>query len=372
LTGPFKTESARWSQAASAMEKQINATGGIRGRQVKFPTYDCRYDVAVSTSILNQLINQKPKAPIFSGYIGHFFVASLPKMSQPGYRVPILAPASYEMFVNPPNWAFCFGILYAQSFGGFLDWQLQSWKEKRPIKAAFYTLDSPGGREPLKVKPYLESRGIEVVAVEFTKPNPVDITQIMMRYQQTQPDFIYCIAPVGAIAKLFNEVKKRKLKTKLVIPAFVTFGMLEKFVDKETLEGHYQSCAFNTYLDDEAPGIKAANELFKKYVPELGHPESIDMWSLGTTMLAKEVLERAYDQVGSWDKVDGDLAYKILENGKFSLGGITSDLEFSPTKRIGNNAFKVLQYRGGQAVDASGWLPISPGLKEDVLFKAKK
>ncbi len=373
LTGPFKTESARWSAVATLLEKDINASGGIRGRQIKCTTYDTRYDIAAATSILDRIVNMEQKPPIICAYIAHIIIAGLPKMAQEGYRIPMLAPAAYEAWAYPPNWVFHFGILYAQSFGGFVDWHLKSWKQKRPIKVAFFIINSPGGRESLKVTPYFKKIGVDVVATEFTPPNPVDITQSMMRFQQTQPDFVYCIAPVGAVAKLFNETSKRKLKYKIVIPAFVTYGMLEKYVPKKVLEGHYQASAFNSPNDLSAPGVKKIDDLVKKNAPELMPIGSVDYWSAGNVLLAKDVLERAYDKFGSWDKVTGEAVYDILNNGEFSTGGITSELKFTPTRRIGNEAFKVLQYKGGKVVDASGWLPIPKALSEEVFIqKASK
>jgi ABC-type branched-subunit amino acid transport system substrate-binding protein len=271
--------------------------------------------------------------------------------------------------VKNPGWTFTFGILYEQSFGGFIDYQLKHWKEKRPIRVAYYTLNTVGGREPFKVNPWLESRGVKVVATEFTQPVPVDITKIMMRFQQTKPDFIYGICPVTAFAKLITELKKRNLKSKVIFPSFVPFSETLKYVDKAAMEGHYSASGYNTYLDVASPQIKLMNELFKKHIPEMMPPNTKDMWTWGHIVVAKSVLEMTYDKMGSWDKITGETVYEVMnEGGKIPTGGITSDLTFSPTKRIGNNAFKILQCRDGKPADVAGWLPFPKGLSEGELF----
>ena len=372
LTGPYKSESAEWAKVFEVLQKQLNDQGGIKGRQVSLKAYDCRYDVGVSTSILNRLVNLDPKPPLICGSIGPFFVASVKKMPEPGYRIPLMAPAAYEAFVQNPSWTFCFGVLYYQSLGTFLDWAQKNWKEKRPIRLAFYTLNTPGGREPLNIKPWLEKRGIELVAEEYTEPVPVDITSIMMRFQQTQPDFIYGITPVAAFAKLLTELERRNMKSKLVLPGFMPFSMLLKYVDKKTLEGHYQACAFNTYMDESSPGVKKMNDLFKENLKDLWPPDTGDMWAYGHVMVAKALLEKAVEKYGSWDKVNGESMYELLNSGvEVSTGGIVSDLQWNPQRRIGNKAIKILQCQNGEAIDVAGWLPFAQGLSEEELFRQK-
>ncbi|RJQ86927.1 MAG: ABC transporter substrate-binding protein [Desulfobacteraceae bacterium] len=371
MTGPYKSESTGWVKIFQVLEKDINEKGGIAGRKVILKPYDCRYDVGVSTSILGRLINLTPKPAVIGGSIGPFFVASAKKMPEPDYRIPLLAPAAYEAFVKEPSWIFSFGALYYQSLGTFLDWVQKNWKEARPIRLAFYTLNTPGGREPMRLKPWLEQKGIEVVAEEFVDPVPVDITSIMMRFQQTKPDFIYGITPVSAYTKLLTEMERRNMRSKLILPGFMPFSLVLKYVDKKTLEGHYQVSAFNTYLDESSPGIKSMNELFKKNeaLKDLWPPDTGDMWAYGHVMVAKALLEKAVEKYGSWDKVTGETIFEMLNSGvEVDTGGIVSHLKWNAQRRVGPSAIKILQCQNGEPVDMAGWMPFSKGLSEEEFF----
>jgi ABC-type branched-subunit amino acid transport system substrate-binding protein len=362
LTGPYKTTAAIMAKVAKAQENYINETGGIRGRKVNLEIFDCRFDVGVSTSLLNRFVALDPKPPLIWGGVGPFAIAAHKKMPEPGYRIPVISPAAYTQLVQPPMWFFSTGTLYTQNFGTFIDWILRNWKEKRAIRVAFFNITGPGGQEALRVKPYLEKRGVEVVAEEYAAPVPVDLTPTLLRFEKTKPDYIYGIGPETMFSKLASDMHERGIKSTLVLPDFIPFDELQKFVSKEAIAGSYQIGPCNTHLDEKAPGIKVMNEVLKKHIPgEL--PNQRHMWPWLFGVLAKAILEQAYDKTGSWDKVTGDLAYEIMtRGGKFSMGGITSDLVFSPTKRVGNTHVKIFQYKNAEMVDISGWLPISKEL----------
>jgi ABC-type branched-subunit amino acid transport system substrate-binding protein len=367
LTGPYKSESAMWAEISKACTNYINETGGIRGRKVNLEPFDCRYDVGVSTSLMNRFVASDPKPPLISASIGPFLVATKEKLPQAGYRIPCLVPAAYEMFLNPPGWDFCFGLLYTQDFGGFVEWALKNWQEKRPMRVAFFSLNTPGGREPLKMKPWLKAKGVELVAEEYTTPVPVDLTPTILRFKQTEPDFIYGISPVTAFSKLLQEMKKIGIRSKIVLPAFVSFNLMLKYVGKEALEGTYVSSAFNSHVDEKSPGVKAMNEACKKYCPGLCPPDSLYMWPWGHGIIARSILEQTYDKVGSWEKLTGEAVYEFLttSKAKISTGGITSDLTYNPTRRIGNSALKVIQWKNGVENDVSGWVPIPEAFRTE-------
>ena len=358
LTGPYKNTCAPSLKVAKAAEMCINEGGGIRGRKVRIQPFDCRYDVGVSTSLLNKFISMDPKPLLIYGGIGPFVVAAIKKLPEPGYRIPMIGPTAYEFLVRPPSWFFAYGTLFAQSFTGFIDWKLKNWKENRPMKVAFFVTNTVGGKEALKVKAYLEKRNVKIVAEEYTDPFPVDLTPALLRFQMTKPDYIYGTAPLSALSKLMMDMNRMRIKSKLVLLGYIPFGLLQEVVDNDLLEGSYLTSGYNTYRDEKAPGIKVMNEYFKKYAPDLYPPNTLHMWPWVFAMLSKTILEKAYDKAGSWDKVTGEFIYEMLNNSKFSTGGVTSDLEFTPSRRVGNSAIKILEFKDGKEVDVSGWVPI--------------
>jgi branched-chain amino acid transport system substrate-binding protein len=356
FTGPFPDTGRDVKNAGDLWKRWINdVRGGIEGVKVECIYYDTKYQAPRGISIHESVATQKNKPICIYGGISPVNEAIKDRL--PKDEIPVLLFAATLPEIQPPGWEFSHRPRYAEEYAGFVAYQLSIWKENRPMKVAFMMVDSPGGRELQRLKPFLLSKKVELTTEEFFPFAPVDVTPQISRIIAGNPDFVLTVHTLPGASLLVKELDKRGMLSKM--PVCVTLhhsitdlvGVLGPEICNK---GIYEATALTAPHDMEAPKIKLFWELRQKYMPDAKiNGTMLTTW--GPLLVLTEAMGRAARK-GIIDKMDGRAIYNELNDGKFDTGGVTAPLRFTPKQRVGTNMIRVTKCVDGKAVPFSPWI----------------
>ena len=184
LTGEVSDPAQYLKQGYDLWAKDINAKGGLMGRQVQFKYYDDQSDPQVSAKLYERLITQDKVDLIISPYgsavtsaastvaekykMVMMAIASTPALAQRGYQYIFLTPASSRDYYHG-------AIDIAQKMG---------YKTLAMIGE-----DSDYPREALPgTAEYAQSKGIKVVYQDLYPPKTTDFTSYIAHVKDAKPD----------------------------------------------------------------------------------------------------------------------------------------------------------------------------------------
>lgn len=190
LSGPYATAQRDIHYGMMAFTKWLNDTkGGIKGHRVEYLIRDMAYDQS------RDLANYKELRDL--GVVGMlegiaiFSAALKPQLERDKQMVVVCSPT--KPVVDPPGRVFgCFSpyvedsLMIAEPF-------LEMWKEDRPPKAGFVSMDNPAGRMVANddAKEWLISKGFEFTSMELVPVVPTDTTPQLLRLKEAGTDIAF-------------------------------------------------------------------------------------------------------------------------------------------------------------------------------------
>lgn len=182
---------------------QVNASGGINGRQVKYEVFDDRGDPKEAANIAQKVVGD----PKFVAGMGHFrSVCTLA-------AAPIYDEAKFIFMTDSVNqkitglspWLFRYSITDSQA-GTQLTWAAiknhPEWKKA----AILYTQSDFGVGLKDAIEPELKNIGVEVVAIEsYFEGQSKDYTPQLTKIKQTEPDVVFLLGYYAEAAPIAQQ-----------------------------------------------------------------------------------------------------------------------------------------------------------------------
>ena len=370
ISGPYAAITTPLVDGFNDAVAWLNEQGGIRGAKVEVVWADDGGNIEEAISIYNRFRTSDPKPLILIIY-GSPELEALRERFVEDQIVTLTAGVSGEgLYVNS-GWAFGWVPIYSDQFGLFVDWLVENWADVKPpqagdeIKLGFVTWDTAYGRAAStdEAIEYAKSKGVEVVGVEFIELSPTaDTTTALLNMQAAGANVIYTNTLAFGPANILKDATALGLREQMLFAGnnwamdLATLAL----AGPENMEGFYSLMPY-LWWDEDHPGIEIIKEQFEKNQRPPQERNIAYLASFAIVDAARQVLERAIDDVG-FDNLDGQAVYNAITTmGEIqALDGVLR-LEYDETRRAPNRA-RVAVTQGGKFVPVTDWL-VTPDLR---------
>jgi urea transport system substrate-binding protein len=202
LTGPFTIYGTSLSRSAQLAVNEINAAGGIAGRQVELIIEDIQTDVAVTVDKARKLV-QQDQVDLVIGPIGSDANDAAYQTVVVEGQTMLIYPETYEGG-KCDELFFSTGAVPAQQIRPLIE-RLQD--EYGP-KALLFGADYVWPRRSFEIaKPIITEGGGEVVSEVYLPLVAEDYSELITAVRNTDPDYIFSLYPAvwGAALKALED-----------------------------------------------------------------------------------------------------------------------------------------------------------------------
>jgi branched-chain amino acid transport system substrate-binding protein len=272
LTGTFSATGKWVERGYQFWAEELNAKGGLLGRPVKLVIYDDKSDAKEAVSLAEKVITVDKVDLLIGGYPGTACTAVMP-----------LAEKYKMVYVSMGGHMKSFSQGYAYSFGspplmgewwylGFFEWMKTIPADKRPKRAAVYTMNNPIGVS-LMDSLYKGSKdlGIEIVIDEKYNLPLTTADTMITKAKQMKADLLFAngMFPDGVMTL-------RACKALDYSPMAIVQGIgsvIPEWTKELGKDGDYIFSGTSWHYKLKYPGndkiIKTAKEKFKEDEPPL-------------------------------------------------------------------------------------------------------
>lgn len=185
LTGVWGDFGSPAAHAAQLAVDEINANGGILGRELQAVIADAQSETDRYVSLTRVMIGQDRPVAMFSSTGSQNREAMRPITR--AAEIPYFYTTCYEGGVAD-NWTFCTGVVPEQGFATLIPYMIEKYGPRVYDLAADYVW---GQLSTLWLKKFVEEAGGEVVGTEAIPLNVSDFSSSLTRIQAAQPDWLY-------------------------------------------------------------------------------------------------------------------------------------------------------------------------------------
>jgi urea transport system substrate-binding protein len=234
---------------------EVNAAGGLLGREVKLINYDPQSNIQLYTQFATEAATKDQVAVVHGGITSASREAIRPILRR--FRTLYFYNTQYEGGVCDRN-CFCTGSTPAQNVQKLTPYILQKWGKKIYVVAADYNY---GQITSKWVTTYAREGGGEVVAVDFF---PLDVTNFgpaISKIQAAKPDAVVSALVGGAPVSFYRQWAAAGMKNQIPM-ASTTFGVGNETMQLSPTENDGIIAAFSYFEEIDNPLNKAFLEKF--------------------------------------------------------------------------------------------------------------
>lgn len=282
-TGAIGIEGRRMIQTTEYAVAELNAAGGLLGRQIKTFAYDTQSSMQLYSQYAQQLA-LKDKVDVIQGGI----TSASREAVRPVFdraKIVYFYNTQYEGGVCDRN-VFCTGTTPAQTVEHVVAYAMKNWGKKAYIIAADYNYGQITAKWMTK---FARDAGGSVAATDFFPLDVTNFASAISRIQQAQPDFVLS-ALVGANhSGFYRQWDAAGMKSKIPLASSV-FGLGDELQTMDTSTTNGIVTSFGYYKDIGTPAsdafIKGMQAKFGADVTDLGELDSatyegIMLWAAG-------------------------------------------------------------------------------------------
>ncbi|MBI4735319.1 MAG: ABC transporter substrate-binding protein [candidate division NC10 bacterium] len=342
ITGPAAADGASAQHAVELGVKEVNATGGIKGKRVELIVYDDRFSPQEAVAIANKLIEKDQVAGVVSGsYSGPtrvtapiFAKAGVPMVA--GYAVhPDVTKAGESNFRN--------GFLGEVEGGAAGEYAVKVLKSKTP--AVIY-MDNDFGREiSAGFIKRAQKLGAAIVARQVYKfPGEKDFRPFLTRIKEARPDLIFAAGYYNEAALIVRQAKELGITVQILGEEGFDSP---KFIELAGKDAEGVIIATNLDRDDPRPVVQNFLKNYKQawnYDPDMVGASSYDAFKILVAAIEKAGTDRkavikALMETRDYNGLTGKLTrfvkgevvkpvqFQIVKDGKFRRHGVVDNPE---------------------------------------------
>ena len=326
FSGPSGELGREFRQGAHQAFDQVNAQGGVHGRQVVMVYRDDRYEPALARRNTERFIRNDKVFALF-GYVGTPTVqASLPLIDR--YQVPLIAPLTGAQLIRQPQTPLVFNIRasYHQEIEATVRYLVRFGR--RSI-AVVYQNDAYGRDGLAGVQKALASRRLRPAAVATVQRNSADTTEAARRIALARPDAVIIISSYGTVASFIPNLRRQGNQALVMNVSFVGSNALARALPASDRHGIGVSQVVPFPWNPRVPVVRDYQNTISRN--RSGAPYG---FSSLEGYIAASMLVRALDAAGP--ALTRQRLIKTLESmTSVDLGGFR--LGFSPSNRQGSD-----------------------------------
>ena len=257
---------------------EINAAGGLLGREIELKLYDPQSTIQFYTQYATQAAAGDKADVVHAGITSASREAIRPTFSR--YQVLYFYNTLYEGGVCDFN-TFCTGSTPAQTVEKLVPYTMNKWGKKVYIVAADYNY---GQITAQWVQKYVAENGGQAVETEFF---PLDVTNFgptIKKIQAAKPDMVMSALVGGAHVSFYRQYAAAGMSASVPI-ASTTFGVGNEHKLISAEEGNGMICAYSYFEEVDTPANREFVARFKAHMG--GDPPALN-----------ELAARSYE--GAW------------------------------------------------------------------------
>lgn len=330
-------------KGVSLAVKEINAAGGVLGKQLEIVQADNASKSEESTRVAQKLISNDKVVAMIGPVTSTNTLGAVPVAQEK--KVPLITTSATNPKVTVDERSgkvndYIFRVCFIDPFQGKVAADFAS-KDLKVTKAAIYLDSSSDYSKGLQkfFKETFTKNGGTVIAEESYQQKDTDFKAVLTRIKEKNPEFLYVpgyYEEVGKIVKQAREVG-------LTIPIMGGDGwdspQLVEIAGKDALNNTFMS---NHYAkDDTSPEIKQLVDAFKKEYGANEEPDSLAALGYDAVKMLADAIKRA----GSPDSEKIKTALAATKDLKLATGVVTLNESHDPVKSA-----VVLEYKDGKQV----------------------
>ncbi len=218
LSGGLDIYGAPMAETTKLAIEDINAAGGLLGREVELTMYDAQSTIQFYTQFATQAAAGDRAATVHAGITSASREAIRPTLSR--FQTLYFYNVQYEGGVCDYN-NFCTGSTPAQTVAKVVPYAMEKWGKKVYIVAADYNY---GQITAQWMQKFVAENGGETLDVEFF---PLDVTNFgptINKIQTAKPDFVISALVGGAHVSFYRQYAAAGMNAEIPI-ASTTFGV---------------------------------------------------------------------------------------------------------------------------------------------------
>ncbi|MBM7046559.1 MULTISPECIES: ABC transporter substrate-binding protein [Rhizobium] len=301
-TGPLSLEGKPMVQTTKLAVDQLNAAGGLLGRQIEMISYDTQSTMQLYTQYAQRLALQDKVDVVHGGLTSASREAIRPIFGRA--RIPYFYNTLYEGGVCDRN-TFCTGTTPAQTVNHLVDHGLKNWGKKTYVLAADYNF---GQITTDWVRKFMAAGGGSVVGADFFPLDATNFSSTIGRIQSAAPDFIVTVLVGGAQTSFYQQWESAGMKSKIPLASNV-FGLSNEInsMPPSTTDG-IVTC-YGWYPGIDTPASKSfVEKMEKQFGSDLTGMSELDVTTYDGIMFWALAVKKA----GSLDR---EAVLTALESG---------------------------------------------------------
>lgn len=286
LSGTMAISETTVNKSLHMAADEINAAGGVLGKQLKVVDQDGKSEPAVFAEKARSLIEKECVAAVFGGWTSSSRKAMLPVFEAD--NALLFYPLQYEGMESSPN-IFYSGAAPNQQIVPALDYLKEQGHKKLFLVGSDYVFPQTANRV---VSAYAEGNGMEVVGEEYTPMGSTDFTTIVNKLKSSGADAVVNTLNGDSNVAFFKEYKASGLTADQV--PVISMSIAEEEISAIGLDNvKGQLTAWNYYQTlDSSENQKFVKNFKAKY--GASKPTSDPMESAYTSLyLWKAMVEKA-------------------------------------------------------------------------------
>jgi branched-chain amino acid transport system substrate-binding protein len=314
-SGLFDAYGKPMDMALRLAVEQINAGGGLIGREVEIIAYDTQSDMALYTQYAQKLVRQDKVDVVHGGILSASREAIRPTLHKAG--ILYFYNVVYEGGVCDRNIVID-GITPSQQVEVLMPAAIKKWGKKIYILAADYNYGQITARW---MKKFAEEAGGQVLQTDFFPLDVSDFGSTIAKVQSAAPDILVCALVGGAHLSFFRQWAAAGMKSKIPM-ASTTLGLGNEHKVLTPEEGNGILVTYNYSPEIQSP----VNEAFLKAWKE----------KYGDTSLIHELAVSNYQGILLWAQAIKNAGstdrMKVIEaiEGGLSIEGPAGKVSIDP------------------------------------------
>ncbi|RUZ72655.1 urea ABC transporter [Mesorhizobium sp. M7A.F.Ca.US.006.01.1.1] len=286
-TGPLSLEGKPMVQTTQLAVEDLNAAGGLLGRQIELVSYDTQSAMQPYSQYAQRLALQDKVDVVHGGLTSASREAIRPIFGRA--QIPYFYNTLYEGGVCDRN-TFCTGTTPAQTIRHLIEYALKNWGKKVYILAADYNF---GQITANWIRKFIEEGGGSVAAADFFPLDATNYSSTISRIQSEQPDFLFSVLVGGAQTGFYRQWDAAGMARKIPIASNV-FGLSDELnqMDVSTTDGILTSYGWYPNIDT-ADSNDFVKKMKDKFGSDLTGMSELDACTYEGIMLWAEGVKKA-------------------------------------------------------------------------------
>jgi len=340
LSGPGATSGVNWRDGAAMAIEEINAAGGILGKQVVMAEYDSQSDAQTSRAMVQKAIDEGAFALLGTVYSGSTIVNMLVAQQSGIPQFTGSESARITAMGNPYIFRTSFGSQKSMpKIADYLE------KEMGAQKVAVVWANTEFGKAGYDAfVAEMEARGIEIVADVPTENAQADFAADVVKVKNSGADAIFVYLTEEESARFLREARKQGVSQPLVGE---TTLIGQKVID---LAGEAADGALgHVGLTPDAPNPQV-QEMAAKFEEQYGYRPDHNAIK---GYIGAYAIKYATEQVGDFDSAKIAEHLHGLKLSAAENPGILIDIGWDDTGEVSRESYLVAVEGGKQVVKAT-------------------